>query len=372
MIDSNLDGVTRAHPDAGIRVLIADDSLTVRKRLCAALAGAPDIVVVGEVSDGRTAVDACRDLRPDVLLLDIVMPHLDGVRATEEIMARAATRILIVSGHDRRGDASDSMSALEAGAVDAIEKPRQDETDEAFDARLLRAVRLVARVPVVTRRKLAKNPEPALPLPERPAAESTATIRRDLVVIGGSTGGPAAVVDLLRALPPAFPLPMLLVLHIGPSFGFAFADWLDGMSHVRVVEATDGAVLRPGHVHVCPPEQHLVLRGQRLGLTRDAERHSCRPSVDVLFESVAESMGPCVIACLLTGIGRDGADGLGRLHAKGALTMAQDEASSVVFGMPRAAIALGAAQHVLPPREMALLAASAARVGRPPFRSPTR
>ncbi|HET7542342.1 MAG TPA: chemotaxis-specific protein-glutamate methyltransferase CheB [Polyangiaceae bacterium] len=360
MIDVAFEPGVRAPGDVRIRVVVADDSLTVRKRLVAALEAAPDVLVVGEAGNGRLAVDACRKLQPDVLLLDIVMPHLDGVKATEEIMASAPTRILIVSGHDQRGNAIDSMSALTAGAVDAIEKLRGDESDEAFDTRLLRAVRVVARVPVVTRRKpvsrLEALPEPAV-LP-RPSA------RRELLAVGGSTGGPAAVVELLRALPPTFPLPILLVLHIGPSFGFAFADWLGTMSKIPVVEARDGAQLRAGHVHVCPPERHLVLRGRTLHLTRDAERHSCRPSVDVLFESVAESMGDRAIACLLTGIGRDGAEGLRLLRAHGALTMAQDEASSVVFGMPRAAILCGAAAHVLSPADMAHLASSAARVGR--------
>jgi len=347
-------------PESGIRVLIADDSLVVRRRLARALAAAPDIVVVGEVVDGLAAVSACRELQPDVLVLDIVMPRLDGVHATAEIMATAPTRILIVSGHERRGDACDSMSALAAGAVDAIEKPRQDESDASFDERLLRAVRLVARVPVVTRRKPARQalaPEPVSSEPQRAA-------RRDLLAIGASTGGPAAVVELLRALPPAFPLPILLVLHLGPSFGLAFADWLGGMSSLPTQEVRDGDPLRAGHVHVCPPDRHLVLRDGKLALTRDAERHSCRPSVDILFESVAETFGARAIACLLTGIGRDGADGLAGLRARGALTLAQDEESSAVFGMPRAAILLGAAVHVVPPAEMALVAASAARVGR--------
>ena len=360
MNDGAFEPGARAAADGRIRVVIADDSLTVRKRLVAALESASDILVVGEAGNGHLAVDACRTLQPDVLLLDIVMPQLDGVKATQEIMATAPTRILIVSGHDQRGNAIDSMSALTAGAVDAIEKPRGDESDEAFDARLLRAVRVVARVPVVTRRKAAPRlealPEPAL-LP-RPSP------RRELLAIGGSTGGPAAVVELLRALPATFPLPILLVLHIGPSFGFAFADWLGTMSKIPVVEARDGLLLRAGHVHVCPPERHLELRGRTLHLTRDPERHSCRPSVDVLFESVAASMGDRAIACLLTGIGRDGAEGLRLLRAHGALTMAQDEASSVVFGMPRAAILLGAAAHVLSPPDMAHLASSAARVGR--------
>jgi two-component system chemotaxis response regulator CheB len=342
-----------------IRVLVADDSATIRARFAAALATAPDIVVVGEAADGEEAVARCAVLAPDVVILDILMPRLDGVRATQEIMARFPRPILVVSASDSRRDALSSMQALAAGAVDAIEKPHQDEPDDAFDARLVRAVRLVRKIPVVTRRRVAARPTSSA-VHEAPAA----AIRREVVAIGGSTGGPAAVVDLLRALPTGFPLPILLVLHIGPAFGFAFAEWLNGTSKIPVVEAADALILKPGHVHVCPPDRHLIVREDMLFLTREPPRHSCRPSVDVLFESVAESYGDRAIGCLLTGIGRDGAEGLRQLRSRGALTMAQDEASCAVFGMPREAILRGAAGHVLSPPDMAALLASAARIGR--------
>ncbi len=341
-----------------LRVLVADDSITVRKRLIRALESDPEIAVVGEAADGEEAIAKCLALRPDVVTLDVVMPRVDGVRAAQEIMSRVPTPILIVSS-DSRGDAMNTMSALAAGAVDALEKPRETETDREFDTRFLRAVRLVVRVPVITRRHAKAPPllEPSLPEPR-------GATRRDVVAIGGSTGGPAAVVDLLKALPAPFPMPLLLVLHIGPAFGFAFAEWLNTMSRHPALEAAEGQSLREGHVHVCPPEQHLVIRGNKLFLNREPERHSCRPSVDVLFESVASEIGDRAIGCLLTGIGKDGAEGLRLMRSRGALTMAQDEESCAVFGMPREAILRNAAVHVASPANMAALLTSASRVGR--------
>ncbi|MFZ5889508.1 MAG: chemotaxis protein CheB [Myxococcota bacterium] len=365
MSDSSFRRTPNTVARARVSVFVVHQDLRVRNRIIAELENADDLLVVGAVSTAGKAVAGCRDLRPDVLVLDDgAGPRNEGVDAIKEIMAVAPTRILILCRQTQLDVGFDSSSALAAGAVDVLESQQGQESDRRFSERLLRAVRLVARVPIVTRHKNARLDRSVDAL----EASAPTSIRRDLMALGGSTGGPAAVADLLRALPPTFPLPILLVLHLGPSFGFGFAEWLSSVSKIPVVEATNGAALRAGSVHVCPPDQHLILRGNTLFLTRDAERLSCRPSVDVLFESVAESAGPRAIACLLTGIGRDGAEGLSLLRARGALTMAQDEESSIVFGMPREAIARGAAIHVLPPSEMALLATSAARIGRQSLR----
>jgi two-component system chemotaxis response regulator CheB len=169
--------------------------------------------------------------------------------------------------------------------------------------------------------------------------------------MGASTGGPGAVVRILRDLQPPLPLPILLVIHLGQPFGQAFADWLNQMVSVPVAEAKHGEALPPpgvGRVLMAPPNRHLYVEGGRLCLGDGPERHSCRPSVDVLFESVAREIGPTAIGCLLTGMGKDGATGLLEMRRAGAMTLAQDEETSVVFGMPREAIRLGAAQRILP------------------------
>ena len=339
-----------------LRVIVADDSLTMRKTLVRALLQGGDIEVVGEARDGAQVVRLCTDLKPDAIVLDVVMPGVDGVRATEEIMATAPTPILIVSAAENRGDRFDTLSALAAGAVDVLEKPRHSSELLAFEDRLRRTLRLVARIPVIThpRARLPRrlpSPTPLLPV-EGPIESQGAP---SLVAIGASTGGPAAVADILRMLPANFPVPIVLVMHIGPAFGFALSTWLGAMTKLKVEQIVSGQTYEPGHVYVCPPERHVVLRGERLWLTRDPERHSCRPSVDVLFESVAEELGPRAVGCLLTGIGRDGASGLLAMRRKGARTIAQDEASSAVFGMPREAIEQGAVQYVANPAEIVLL-----------------
>jgi two-component system chemotaxis response regulator CheB len=182
------------------------------------------------------------------------------------------------------------------------------------------------------------------------------------VAVGASTGGPGAIVAILRAIPAPFPVPILLVLHIGDPFGKAFADWLDGQSALRVAQAVDGEPLVPlaGRVVMAPPDRHLVIERGRVRLTSAPERHSCRPSVDVLFECVAREVGPAAVAALLTGMGRDGAAGLLEVRRAGGTTIAQDEATSVVYGMPREAALLDAAARILPLSEIgpALVAAA--------------
>lgn len=349
-----------------VRTLVVEDSQTVRRRLCEVLAADPAIEVVGEAEDGRAAIERCAALRPDVITLDMMLPVMTGLAATEYIMAHFPTPILIVSSSINRGELFRTYDALAAGALDVLEKPRGDERDGAWERRFVATVKLVARIKVI------RHPRARLEtLRDRHTAPATSTVERAaarrLVALGASTGGPAALLEILRALPAPFPLPVLLVLHIGEPFGSAFADWLDSQTQHRVSCARDGEPLANvrERVVMAPPDRHLCLAGGRLRLNQEPERHSCRPSVDVLFESVARECGSSAAACLLTGMGRDGARGLQAVRAAGGLTIAQDEATSVVYGMPREAVLLDPRHRVLPLGEIgAALASFAAPAGR--------
>ncbi|WP_238013188.1 chemotaxis-specific protein-glutamate methyltransferase CheB [Dactylosporangium sp. AC04546] len=331
-----------------IRVLVVEDSATVRQCLREALTPADGFQVVGEATDGGQAVELCRQLRPDVITMDVVLPVMSGLAATEQIMARHPTPILVVSSADRR-ELFTTYDALAAGAVDVLEKPRGDAGDEGWGRRLRTAVRVVSRIRVVTRRLAA------VPPPAPPPAASPADAR--VVVIGASTGGPGAIVRLLRGLPAGLPVPVLYVQHLAAneSFAQAFTGWLAEQTGHAVGYARGGEALSAlgGRVTMAPPDLHLLLRNGHLHVSAGPARHSCRPSVDTLFESVAAEAGRSAVGCLLTGMGRDGAAGLLALRRAGALTLAQDEATCVVHGMPREAVALGAAAEVLTPEQMA-------------------
>jgi two-component system chemotaxis response regulator CheB len=276
---------------------------------------------------------------------------MSGLAATEYIMAHCPTPILVVSASTNRGELFKIYEALAAGAVDVLEKPTGTEIEGAWECRFLSAVKLVARIRVIThpRARLAGLRKPVPEVVSPSTGPSRPAQRYDLVAIGASTGGPGAIVEILRALPAEFQLPILLVLHINEPFGTAFADWLDGQTSRRVAVPKDGAPLASaiGRVMMAPGGRHLVVRDGRLHLTADDERHSCRPSVDVLFESVAREHGASAAACLLTGMGKDGALGLLKIRQAGGTTIAQDETTSVIYGMPREAAMLGAATHVL-------------------------
>lgn len=335
-----------------IRVLIADDSLTVRKYLTEVLSAEPDFEVVAEAADGREAIEACQRLRPDVVTLDMMMPVMSGLAATEYIMAYCPTPILIVSSSGNRGEVFKTYDALAAGAVDVLEKPTGDEiASPAWESRLVDRLRLVARIKVIThprgRHTHRGEAVPAIRLTSIPPGRGGPR----LVAVGASTGGPGAVLTILQGLPQNFPLPLLVVIHLSPLFGAGFAEWLDGVSPVRVRFAKhDDPIPAPGErrVMLAPPDHHLTIADGALRLSREAERHSCRPSVDVLFESVAREFGPAAVGCLLTGMGRDGAAGLLAMKRAGAVTIAQDEGTSVVYGMPREAARLDAATRILP------------------------
>jgi len=344
------------------RVLVVEDSLTTRKYLVKVLASKPDFAVVGEAEDGKQAIELCRTLRPDIVTLDMMLPVMSGVAVTEYIMAYCPTPILIVSASTNRGDLYKTYDALAAGAVDVLEKPGGDDTGHDWERSFLAAVRIVSKIRVIThiRAKLGSSRQTLEP--GAGVGTHGGVARKNIVAIGGSTGGPAAVVDILRRLPAGFEVPILLVIHLGGPFGSAFTDWLDGQSTLRVRHAREGEPLPTvgqAGVIMAPPGLHMRVENGRLRLTSDAERNSCRPSVDVLFESLAKQHGRETIACLLTGMGKDGARGLLALRHAGALTIAQDETSSVVFGMPREAIEIGAADRVLRLDEIALALAAA-------------
>ncbi len=367
---------------AKIRVLVVEDSLTVRKRMLELLAVDPDIEIVGEADDGKRGIELCQQLRPDVITLDMMLPVMSGLAATEFIMAYCPTPILIVSASTNRGELFKTYEALAAGALDVLDKPLGNELDEAWERKLVSTVKLISRIKVITHPRARLGPmglppggrAPAEAAPPGAALAVPATERQALprggrvraVAVGVSTGGPAALIELLRGLPHGFPLPILLVIHIGKLFAPAFAEWLDGQSPVRVAYAADGDPLPSfgeGRVLMASPDSHLVLQDGKLRLTRGPERHSCRPSVDVLFASLAQELGADCAACLLTGMGRDGAEGLLAIRRAGGRTIAQDEATSVVFGMPREAILLGAAEQVLPLERIAPALSALARVG---------
>jgi two-component system, chemotaxis family, protein-glutamate methylesterase/glutaminase len=328
-----------------IRILVVDDSLTVRKRIVEVLGAHPEFEVVAEAEDGKQAVELCERLRPNVITLDMMLPVMSGLAATEYIMAYSPTPIVIVSASVNRGELYHTYDALAAGALDVVEKPSEHEDPLEWERKLSDAVRIASRVKVITHPRGRMRQAPAaLAQPLNPST------RCRLVAIGASTGGPGAVVQILKSLPPTFALPILLVVHLNKTFAGSFAEWLDSQSAFRVRFATDGEqlpALGTGCVLLAPPDRHMVVDGNRLRLSSEPERHSCRPSVDVLFESVAAYHGRQCTACLLTGMGRDGADGLLALRRAGAATIAQDEASSIVFGMPQQAIQLGAAERVL-------------------------
>ncbi|MBX3225772.1 MAG: chemotaxis-specific protein-glutamate methyltransferase CheB [Labilithrix sp.] len=339
-----------------IRVLVVDDSATVRGHIVDILSADPTFTVVGEATDGRQAIEACERLRPDVMTMDMMLPVLSGLAATEYIMAYCPTPIVVVSSAENRGEVFRTYDAIAAGAVDVLEKPTASTPPEEWANKLAFVLRVASRIRVVTH--LRKRLPAALPsVRAAPASE----IR--VVCVGASTGGPGAVRRLLLDLPGGFPVPVILVLHIGEPFDATLADWLDAQTAHRVGFATHGQSLFDAgpRVIMAPAGRHLRVASGKLYLDDGPERHSCRPSVDVLFESIAKEMGVNTAGVLLTGMGRDGANGLLEIRKAGGYTIAQDEASSVVYGMPRAAVELGAAKSVLP---LDLIGGALARVVR--------
>lgn len=345
-----------------VRVLVVDDSLVARELLVHILNGAACIEVVGVANDGETAVREAERLRPDVIVMDIHLPGLNGFDATRRIMETFPTRIVMATATSDAKEVAANFRAIDAGALAVLAKPVGPGHPGFAEAaeELIRTVRLMSEVQVVKR-------WPRDGSAKRVAAAASTTSAVRLVVVGASTGGPIALKALLSRLPKNFPVPILIVQHISDSFVDGFAQWLGDTSGFEVQVAKHGEEARPGVAHVAPSESHMQVRANRtIELVDGPKEHGVKPSVSVLFRSAAAAFGAAATGVLLTGMGRDGAQELKALRERGSITFAQDRESSVVFGMPGEAVALGAATYVLAPDKIAaVLAGVVTRQGKP-------
>lgn len=341
-----------------IRVLLVDDSRIALHILQRLLARAPGITVVGTAANGREALDLMPSLDPDVICTDLHMPVLDGLDFTREVMDRHPRPILVVSVSVDPGSPN-LFRLLEAGAVDVLPKPRniQEADNEAMAREFASKIRIVAGVHVFRRARAA-------PVPPPPGYMSMPRGEARIVAIGASTGGPQALREVLGHLPGDYPLPLLCVQHIGGGFLQGMMAWLAEVCPLPVRVARAGEAPPPGEVCFAPEGAHLELDAEgRIQFVRSTLRDGHRPSATVTLSAVARHYGAGAVGVLLTGMGRDGAAGMAAIAAAEGMTIAQDEASSVVWGMPGSAVALGAARQVLPLEQIApaLLALAAPR-----------
>jgi two-component system chemotaxis response regulator CheB len=344
-----------------IKVLVVEDSPVVREFLVHILGADPRIQVIGTANDGEQAIEAVARQRPDVITMDLHMPKLDGLEATRRIMETHPTPIVIVSGSTDPLEVATMFRAMEAGAVAVLRRPAGigHPDHEASAGELIQTVKLMSEVKVIKRwPRAGRQPEMA-----RPAQAHRAQVEAKVkvIAIGASTGGPPVLQTILAALPQDFPVPVLIVQHMAAGFTQGFVQWLAQTSSLPVHLATHDEPIRAGHVYVAPDEfQMRVGRGGKIVLTKDEAENGLRPSVSYLLRSVVEVYGRDAVAGLLTGMGRDGADELKLLRDRGATTFAQDKDSSVVHGMPGAAIKLDAATLILQPGKIATVLTSLA------------
>ncbi len=346
-----------------IRVLIVEDSPVVREFLVHVLTADPSIEIAGVATNGEEALEAVARLRPDVITMDVHMPRLDGLEATRRIMETTPTPVVIVSGTANPREVSETFAAIEAGALAVLSRPAGiGHPDHDANAReLVQTVKLMAEVRVVRRWPKVARDAPA----RAPELTVETVVKREVVVLGASTGGPPVLQTILSALPAPFPLPVLIVQHMAAGFTEGFAGWLAQSSGMPVHVAVHGEKVAGGHAYVAPDARQMkVDPSGRIVLTDDPMENGVRPSVSYLFRAVAGIYGASAVAGLLTGMGRDGAEELKLLRDKGALTFAQDQKTCVVHGMPGEAVKLDAARYVLTPDQVASLLTSISNTGR--------
>ena len=368
-----------------IRVMVVDDSVVVRRLVTDVLSGDPAIQVVGTAANGRLAMSKIDSLAPDLVTMDIEMPEMNGIETVRAIRASTgATRrvpIIMFSTLTERG-ASATLDALSAGANDYVTKP----ANVGSVAASMESVRqqLIPKIKALTGRptapagapsgtRPAAAPAPATRVPVQ--ARSGERKKPAVLLIGSSTGGPEALSKVVPLLPASLPVPVLIVQHMPPVFTAQFAQRLDRLSALRVVEAVDGTALTPGVVHLAPGDFHLTVTsgrgGRRTALNQGAPENFCRPAVDVLFRSAVAAYDGAVLSVVLTGMGSDGRIGAGQVRDAGGYVIAQDQATSVVWGMPGAVTQAGFADEVLPLERIAEAIQRHLPVGRPALLPPT-
>lgn len=336
-----------------INVLIVDDSATVRQHLKRILE-AGGVRVIGMAGNGEDAVRFVREQKPDVITMDIEMPKMNGLDATRRIMETNPLPIVIVSANYDRNDVEKSFLAMSSGAVAILEKPLGEGHPgyEESVRELVQTVKLMSEVKVVKRwpsyPPLAKGGRRT----EGTVPDFSIDIR--LIALGASTGGPPVIQTILSGLPRGYKIPVLVVQHIANGFIEGMVEWLNQTTSLQVKIAVDGEHILPGHVYFAPDDFQMGVRNSgRIALSKSDPENGIRPSVSYLFRSAMNSYGGDMAGVLLTGMGKDGAEELKNLKDKGALTIAQDKDSSVVFGMPGEAVKLEAATYVLPPDKIA-------------------
>lgn len=346
-----------------IRVLLTDDSSLARGLLRSFLEADGGFEVVGEAKNGQEAVEMTRALRPDLVTMDLEMPVMDGLAAIEEIMCTKAVPILVVSSV---ADAQNAYAAVAKGAVDVVSKPSLDPAEQ--DEFVAKA-KLVSKIPVITHVRalrvphVAANSVAAFASPQgAPLASVPLGYESRVFAIASSTGGPQALAKLLAAIPGDFPSPILVAQHIADGFAAGMAEWLSTLSALPVRLAAEGMMVEPGGVYLAPSERHLaVTPSRRLTLLERGEHDIYRPSCDALLTSVANVWGKRAVGIILTGMGSDGVKGMAAIKAGGGVTIAQDEASSVIYGMNRVAVEKGAVARILGLDDIALVMRDLAR-----------
>lgn len=334
-----------------IKVLIVEDSIIFVTLLKAILSKDSQIEICGVVRNGAAAVDFVKEIRPDVITMDINMPIMNGYDATSIIMHIAPVPIIILSANIDENDVNDTFKALEAGAVSVIEKPSDIESSEFpnYEKRLIQLVKLMSEVKVVTR--ISHLPKEKNVIQPQHFAEPGVN-KIEVVGIGASTGGPLVLEKILSGIPKDFTYPILIVQHITKGFTKGLVDWLNHTSAIPVKLAENNEPLRRGICYIAPDDMHLGINRNIIMLSNAPPLYNMRPAVGFLFSKLAEHYGSKALGILLTGMGRDGSEELKKLRDAGAITIAQDEESCVIFGMPGEAVKLNGATYIMPPEKI--------------------